>query len=181
MKRSNIHRTQSGIYAQASECNDARATLPAFKSQSTAPCSQQVAAMRRPPSAPNTSAASTLVFLALALAGFFALPLAGRAQNTAALFDEANKLYEQAKYQEAATAYEKLLQSDPASAALYFNLGNAWFKAGQSGRAIAAYRQAERLAPRDPDLRFNLNFVRKKVSGSDFAPGCCKIRCIMFL
>src|SRR5205807_2224324 len=83
---------------------------------------------------------------------------------------QANKLYEQGKYGEAAAAYEKLARADPTSPALYFNLGNAWFKAGQSGRAIAAYRQAERLAPRDPNLRFNLNFVRKKVSGSDSAP-----------
>src|SRR5204862_1754388 len=97
------------------------------------------------------------------------LALGAAAQNPALLFDQANKLYEQGKYQEAASAYQKLLQTEPGSAALYFNLGNAWFKAGQSGRAIAAYRQAERLAPRDPNLRFNLNFVRKKVSGSDFA------------
>ncbi len=94
----------------------------------------------------------------------------GRAENAISAFDQANKLYEQSKYSEAARAYEKLLQSVPGSPALYFNLGNAWFKAGQSGRAIAAYRQAEMLTPRDPSLRFNLNFVRKKVSGSDSLP-----------
>src|SRR5205814_7956079 len=66
--------------------------------------------------------------------------------------------------------YEKMLHADSNSPALYFNLGNARFKAGQSGRAIAAYRQAEILAPRDPSLRFNLNFVRKKVSGSESIP-----------
>ncbi len=92
------------------------------------------------------------------------------AETLAPLFDQANQLYEQRKYQEAANAYQKLVQSEHPSAALYFNLGNAWFKAGQSGRAIAAYRQAERLAPREPNLRFNLNFVRKKVTGSDTAP-----------
>jgi len=92
------------------------------------------------------------------------------AENLLAAFDQANKLYEQGKYAEAATAYENLVPSAPASAAIYFNLGNAWYKAGQSGRAIAAYRLAEKLAPRDPNLRFNLNFVRKKVSGSDSIP-----------
>ena len=91
-------------------------------------------------------------------------------ESLAASFDQANKLYEQGKYTDAAAAYQKLLQADPGSAALNFNLGNAWFKAGQSGRAIAAYRQAEKLVPRDPNLRFNLNFVRKKISGSDSAP-----------
>ncbi len=33
---------------------------------------------------------------------------------------------------------------------LYFNLGNAWFKSGQIGRAIAAYRQAEQITPARP-------------------------------
>src|SRR5262249_6562621 len=78
-----------------------------------------------------------------------ALPL--RAQNSTAAFESANKLYYENKFPEAAAAYEKLLRPGTASAALYFNLGNAWFKAGQIGRALAAYRQAEQLSPRDPD------------------------------
>ena len=41
-----------------------------------------------------------------------------------------------------------------------FQLGNAHFKSGQLGRAIAAYRQAEELAPRDPDLRANVQFTQ---------------------
>ncbi len=108
--------------------------------------------------------------LTVALASLLLSLSCAGAQNTMALFDQANKFYEQGKYVEAATGYEKLLQSEHSSAALYFNLGNAWFKAGQSGRAIASYRQAERLAPRDPNLRFNLNFVRRKVSGADALP-----------
>lgn len=80
-------------------------------------------------------------------------------------FEAANKLYEQGQYAAAAAAYERLAPSNRASAALHFNLGNAWFKAGQNGRAIAAWRQAGRLSPRDPSLRFNLQFARKKISG----------------
>jgi tetratricopeptide (TPR) repeat protein len=108
--------------------------------------------------------------LLCAIVFFIALTAASAAEPLAPLFDQANKLYEQAKFAEAAAAYEKLIPSDPNSPALYFNLGNAEFKAGESGRAIAAYRRAEMLAPRDPSLRFNLNFVRKKVSGSESAP-----------
>jgi tetratricopeptide (TPR) repeat protein len=87
--------------------------------------------------------------------------------DDAAGFEAANKLYEQNKYAQAAAAYEKLIQTCSPSETLYFNVGNAWFKAGQVGRAIAAWRQGERLAPRDPSLRFNLQFARRKVSGSD--------------
>jgi tetratricopeptide (TPR) repeat protein len=93
------------------------------------------------------------------------------AQDLSATFDAANKLYEQGRYSEAAAGYEKIVQSGHRSDTVYFNLGDAWFKADQTGRAIAAWRLGEKLAPRDPDLRFNLQFARKKVTGSDAAPG----------
>ncbi|HEU0039111.1 MAG TPA: tetratricopeptide repeat protein, partial [Verrucomicrobiae bacterium] len=84
-------------------------------------------------------------------------PCGTNAQNIAvdisSAFDAANRLYEQSKFAEAASAYEKLVQNGAVSPALCFNLGNAFFKASQVGRAIAAYRQAERLTPRDPDVR----------------------------
>jgi tetratricopeptide (TPR) repeat protein len=93
------------------------------------------------------------------------------AADFSAGFDQANKLYEQGKYEEAAGAYQALIQQGAISPAIYFNLGNAWFKAGQTGRAIAAYREAEQLSPRDPSVRFNLQFARKKVTGSEIRTG----------
>jgi len=110
-----------------------------------------------------------LPFCFLALAGWL-IPACLSAADPAAAFDAANKLYEKRNYTEAAVAYEKLIENGQVSGAIYFNLGNAFYKAGQNGRAIAAYRQAERLAPRDPSLRFNLQFVRNKVNGSDSFP-----------
>jgi tetratricopeptide (TPR) repeat protein len=91
--------------------------------------------------------------------------------DPAADFDAANKLYEQSKFPEAAAAYEKLIAAGTVSPAIYFNLANAHFKAGEVGRAIAAYRQAERIAPRDPDVRANLQFVRNQVQGPTLTPG----------
>ena len=85
-------------------------------------------------------------------------------------FDAANKLYAQGEFTKAAGAYEALLQNGQASEAIYFNLGNAFFKAGQLGRAIVAYHQAERLRPRDPDLRANLQFARNQVQGPTLSP-----------
>jgi tetratricopeptide (TPR) repeat protein len=78
-------------------------------------------------------------------------------------FDQANKLYEQGKFEEAANAYESLAASGVRTANVWFNLGNAAYKSGQLGRAIAAYRMAEWLTPRDGALRANLQFVRGKV------------------
>ncbi len=95
-----------------------------------------------------------------------------RADDVSTAFDQANKLYEEGKFTDAAAAYQKMLQQGRASPALYFNLGNALFKAGQVGRAVLNYRLAERLAPRDPDIRANLKFARNSVaSGPMTTPG----------
>lgn len=96
---------------------------------------------------------------------------AGPAVDTAGLFETANKLYEEKKYPEAAATYESILAAGRASPEIYFNLGNACFKANQTGRAIAAYRQAAQLTPRDPDVRANLQFARNQVTGPTVPTG----------
>ena len=100
---------------------------------------------------------------------FCASPFA-RADDPFTAFDQANKLYEQGRFKDAAAAYENMARNGQASPALYFNLGNALFKAGEVGRAILNYRLAERLAPRDPDIRANLKFVRNGVGAGATAP-----------
>lgn len=89
-----------------------------------------------------------------------------QAADVAADFTSGNDLYAKGKFAEAATAYEKALQTGAESPALLFNCGNAEFKAGHLGRAISAYRRAEALTPRDPELRANLAFVRTQVQGA---------------
>jgi tetratricopeptide (TPR) repeat protein len=91
-----------------------------------------------------------------------------RAQSPAEAFSQGNKLYEQAKYPDAEAAYQKIIDSGTRSVALWFNLGNAAFKAGHIGRAIEAFRRAEILDPHDPDVRANLHFARDQVA--NFAP-----------
>lgn len=105
----------------------------------------------------------------VALVFCFFCAVCSRAADTTIAFDAANKLYEQGKFAEAAAGYENLARANGASAALYFNLGNAFFKSGQIGRAIAAYRSAEQITPRDPDVRANLQFARKQAQGPTLA------------
>jgi tetratricopeptide (TPR) repeat protein len=80
-------------------------------------------------------------------------------------FEAANRLYDQGKYHEAATAYQDLIRSGTRAAAVYFNLGNALLKSGQLGRALAVYRTLETATPRDPDLRASLRFALSRVEG----------------
>jgi tetratricopeptide (TPR) repeat protein len=105
--------------------------------------------------------------LSAALLFFLALFCAGKifAAEVNVDFSAANKLYAKGKFAEAAAAYEKILQTSRQSPALLFNCGNAEFKTGHLGKAIAAYRQAEQLSPRDAELRANLAFVRNQVQG----------------
>jgi tetratricopeptide (TPR) repeat protein len=93
------------------------------------------------------------------------LPL--HAADVVSGFEQANKLYEEGKYSLAAKAYDKLIEAGAISEAIYFNRGNALFKLGQIGRAIASYREAQELAPRDPDLRANLQFARTQARGGE--------------
>jgi tetratricopeptide (TPR) repeat protein len=104
------------------------------------------------------------IFLLAALAaGLFTVRAA--AADPAAEFNAANKLYAEGKFAEASATYEKILQSGATAPALYFNYANAEFKSGNFGRAIAAYRRAAQLAPRDTEVRANLEFARNQVQG----------------
>ncbi|MHB8522426.1 MAG: BatD family protein [Limisphaerales bacterium] len=104
-----------------------------------------------------------VVYLALLLGVIMTAGVRLQAGATSAGFDQANKLYERGQFKDAVAAYENLIHTGKVSSEIYFNLGNACFKSGQIGRAIAAYRAAESLAPRDPDVLANLKFARESV------------------
>src|SRR6476660_2313963 len=61
-----------------------------------------------------------------------------------------------AGYSASAALLESLLADGLQNGAVYYNLGNAYFRAGEHGRAIAAYRKAKVYRPRDPYLEANL-------------------------
>lgn len=63
----------------------------------------------------------------------------------------------------AANDFERLAGQEQENPALYRNLGNARFLAGQLPEAILAFRRGQRLAPDDTVLRRNLEFARGRV------------------
>lgn len=75
--------------------------------------------------------------------------------------EEANTQFAAGKYAEAASAYERLMETSGPTATRLFNLGNARFRLGENGPAILAYERAALLAPRDPDIRANLKLARQ--------------------
>jgi len=101
---------------------------------------------------------------ALALVALAAGSVAAAPESPSALFYRASALYGEEKYAEAAATYEKVLAAGVESAPVYFDLGNAWFKTGDVGRAVLAYERALRLAPGDPDLAANVAYARELAS-----------------
>jgi len=75
------------------------------------------------------------------------------------IYFEANRAYKEDRYQEAIDGYLDLIGNGYVNGHLYYNLGNAYFRAGQLGRAILNYKRAQLLIPRDADLNFNLRYA----------------------
>ena len=69
--------------------------------------------------------------------------------------------YEEGEFQAAIEAWEELTRGRGGDAATYYNLGNAYFKAGWLGRAVLNWERARRLEPRDRDTLENLDFARR--------------------
>jgi tetratricopeptide (TPR) repeat protein len=82
-------------------------------------------------------------------------------------FDQARKAYEQGDQEAAVAGFERALQGAPGGVGVLYNLGNARFRQGEMGRALAAWRQAEWITPRDPALRHNLDLIRRRLSQSE--------------
>ncbi len=61
----------------------------------------------------------------------------------------------------AVEGYDALLAAGVSTGAVHYNRGNALLRGGALGEAIAAYRTAAALWPRDPDVQANLAFARE--------------------
>lgn len=76
---------------------------------------------------------------------------------------QANDLYAKGNYNEAAKLYEKILSIEGVAPELYYNLGNAYYKSGETAKSILNYERALRLKPTFDDARFNLELAQLKV------------------
>ena len=81
-------------------------------------------------------------------------------------FTAANELYKKGSYAEAVQAYEAVRAAGFESGALNFNLGNAYFKLGQSGKAVLNYERARRVLPRDADVFSNTRYALSLTGGN---------------
>lgn len=92
----------------------------------------------------------------------FFLVLTPLLANPATDFEVANDAYQKGDYTSAITQYENILKNGSYSNELYYNLGNAYYKKSNLGKAILNYERALLAAPRDADTQFNLEIAKAK-------------------
>lgn len=112
------------------------------------------------------------IFQLLALSLFFisSFPAAVMAQDSTGLTRSAAEVaaesYRAGDFGKSAEQYEAIVSEALAqgreSAALYYNLGNAYFRDNQLAKAILNYERALLLDPGDGDIRHNLRFAQNR-------------------
>jgi tetratricopeptide (TPR) repeat protein len=96
---------------------------------------------------------------------FFLFPLWSLGKNSAdSLFIKGNKAYAAGQYDQAIGCYQSIMHSGYESAALYFNLGNSYYKKGDIPSALLFLEKAHKLKPGDEDIRSNIRFVNTKTT-----------------
>jgi tetratricopeptide (TPR) repeat protein len=91
-------------------------------------------------------------------------PLLIWANDYGALYKKANEAYKKGQYPQAISYYRQILDGGGRADAVYFNLGNAYFKTGDVPSALLNYEKAHKLAPSDQDINFNIYFANSKTT-----------------
>ena len=75
------------------------------------------------------------------------------------LWNAANEAYAQERWEDAVNDYTAIAKASMESAPLWCNLGSAWYKSGNLGKAILCYERALKLDPSYEDARYNLELL----------------------
>lgn len=77
------------------------------------------------------------------------------------LYDSAKTDYHNRDYTASQIKFDQLLQDHPDNGYLLFNLANVYYKMGELGKAIQYYEKARLKIPRVPEVKVNLDLMRK--------------------
>jgi len=78
------------------------------------------------------------------------------------LQSKAEKAYNNKNYKEAIDCYESFIKEGLSSYKLHYNLGNAYYKNNEIGKAIYNYELANKLQPNNRDIKTNLKIANEK-------------------
>jgi hypothetical protein len=85
-------------------------------------------------------------------------------------FSKANQEYADGKFGEAINDYEAVVHAGEWTANLFYDLGNAYFRSSNFGRAILNYERALALQPNHPEARANLRIARDEAHALELSP-----------
>ena len=108
--------------------------------------------------------ASLIAFL------FCTLPTPSLLAQADAQFAKANQEFAQGHFKEAISGYEALIRSGQWSANVFYDLGNAYFRTGDFGRAILNYERALALERHHPEATANLQIARDEAHALEIQP-----------
>jgi tetratricopeptide (TPR) repeat protein len=95
-----------------------------------------------------------IIAILLSVSKIFAIP--DTLSNT---MKKANIAYKNGDYQKAQNLYESILKAGYEAPEVYYNLGNTYFKEKNIAKAILNYERARKLAPKDEDIKNNLEYA----------------------
>ena len=78
--------------------------------------------------------------------------------NSTEYFNNGVELYNNGKYEEAIVQFKSIIENGEHSEALYFNLGNSFYKINDIANSIYFYEKALMLKPKDRDILNNLAY-----------------------
>ncbi len=108
--------------------------------------------------------ASLIVFLFCALSTLSVLAQAD------AEFVKANQEYAKGHFKEAISGFEALIRAGQWNANVFYDLGNAYFRTGDFGRAILNYERALALERHHPEATANLQIARDEAHALEMQP-----------
>jgi len=92
------------------------------------------------------------------------------AAEPSAQFAKANQEYAAGDFKAAIDDYEELVRSGQDTPNLFYNLGNAYFRKTDFGRAILNYERALALDPHHPEAEANLRIARDEARALELVP-----------
>ncbi len=90
-------------------------------------------------------------------------PCLSNADSGEDLFRLGNEAYTRSDYDSAITCYQQLERSGKNSVALYFNMGNTFFRLNKAPMAVLYYEKAKKLDPADEDILKNIALTNSKL------------------
>lgn len=100
-----------------------------------------------------------LIFLLVVIG--FANSLQSQEAQDQVLLDSAKSHYDRGEYQQAAALYLGFVESGIVSEAIYYNLGNCFFKLGDKAKAVLYYEKTLKLNGGNENAEHNLLVVNK--------------------